>query len=158
MFKCLQFWRAFLISGIMSATIYSLARFGCAKDETGTGLALSSFSTNSEIDEAFALNHGGSTVGFSLYNDRASVEFAGVVAVKTTGLAINLGSVLTSANVTADSLNTTTAQLFTTSVANAGLIVRSGGLTRGNSAFEEGSLGCIYFPLLATNAPSTLAD
>lgn len=142
----------------MSATVYAAARYGVVDDDTATGLHLASFSTNSEVDEAMALNHGGSTIGYSLYNDRATVSCSGVVAVKATGLALNLGSVLTLANITADSLNTTTANLFTTSVANAGLLVKSTNLARTNTGFEEGTIEGVYFPLIATNAPSTLAD
>jgi hypothetical protein len=92
----------------MSATVYAAARYGVVDDDTATGLHLASFSTNSEVDEAFALNHGGSTIGYSMYNDRATVDVSGVVAVKATGLALNLASVLSLANVTADSLNTNT--------------------------------------------------
>lgn len=142
----------------MSATVYAAARYGVVNDNTATGLHLASFSTNSEVDEAFALNHGGSTIGYSMYNDRATVDCSGVVAVKATGLALNLASVLALANVTADSLNTTTGNLFTTSVGNAGLLVKSVSLTRTNTGFEEGSIGGVYFPLVATNSPSTLAD
>lgn len=142
----------------MSATIYATAQFGCAKDETGTGLFVASFSSTPEVDEAFALNHNGSTIGYSQYNDRVSMECSGVVAVKATGLAINLGSVLTSANVTLNSLNTNTANLFTTPSGNAGLIVRTAPLTRTNSGFEEGSIGAIFLPLVATNSPATIAD
>lgn len=142
----------------MSATVYAAARYGVVNDNTATGLHLASFSTNSEVDEAFALNHGGSTIGYSMYNDRATVDCSGVVAVKATGLALNLASVLALANVTADSLNTTTGNLFTTSTGNAGLLVKSVSLTRTNTGFEEGSIGGVYFPLVATNSPSTLAD
>jgi hypothetical protein len=142
----------------MSATVYAAARYGVVNDNTATGLHLASFSTNSEVDEAFALNHGGSTIGYSMYNDRATVDVSGVVAVKATGLALNLGSVLALANVTADSLNTLTTNLFTTSTGNAGLLVKSVNLSRTNTGFEEGSIGGVYFPLVATNSPSTLAD
>lgn len=142
----------------MSATVYASARYGVADDDSASGLHLASFSANSEVDEATALNHGGSVVGFSMYNDRASVECSGVVAVKATGLTVNLASVLTLANTTVDSLNTSTGNLFTSSVANAGLLVKSTSLTRTNTGFEEGNISCVYFPLVATNSPSTLAD
>ena len=142
----------------MSATVYAAARYGVVDDDTATGLHLASFSTNSEVDEAFALNHGGSTIGYSMYNDRATVECSGVVAVKATGLALNVSSVLTLANTTADSLNTSSANLFTTPVANVGLLVKSTSLTRTNTGFEEGNISCVFFPLIATNSPSTLAD
>ena len=79
-------------------------------------------------------------------------------APKATGLALNLASVLALANVTANSLNTLTANLFTTSTGNAGLLVKSVNLSRTNTGFEEGSIGGVYFPLVATNSPSTLAD
>lgn len=142
----------------MSATVYAAARYGVVDDDTASGLHVASFSTSSEADEAFALNHNGSTIGYSMYNDRASVECSGVVAVKATGLAINLASVLSLANVTADSLNTLTANLFTTSTGGAGLLVKSTNLTRTNTGFEEGSISGTYLPLVATGSPSTVAD
>jgi len=142
----------------MSATVYASARYGVVDDDTATGLHLASWTTNSEVDEATALNHGGSVIGVSMYNDRASVECSGVVAVKATGLALNLASVLTLANTTADSLNTNTANLFTTANGNAGLLVRNVSLTRTNTGFEEGSISATFYPLVATNSPTTLAD
>ena len=142
----------------MSATVYASARYGVVDDDTATGLHLASWTTNSEVDEATALNHGGSVIGVSMYNDRASVECSGVVAVKATGLALNLASVLTLANTTADSLNTNTAILFTTANGNAGLLVRNVSLTRTNTGFEEGSISATFYPLVATNSPTTLAD
>lgn len=142
----------------MSATVYAAARYGVVDDDTATGLHVASFTTNSEVDEAFALNHGGSTIGYSMYNDRATVDCSGVVAVKATGLALNLASVLALANVTADSLNTNTGNLFTASVGNAGLLVKSVNLTRTNTGFEEGGIGGVYFPLVATNSSTVLAD
>lgn len=142
----------------MSATVYAAAQYGVIDDDTASGLHLASFSTNSEVDEAMALNHGGSVIGYSMYNDRATVDCNGVVAVKATGLALNLASVLTLANVTANSLNTLTANLFTTSTGNAGLLVKSVNLSRTNTGFEEGSIGGVYFPLIATNSSSVIAD
>jgi len=142
----------------MSATVYASARYGIVDDDTASGLHLASWTTNSEVDEATALNHGGSVIGFSFYNDRATVECSGVVAVKATGLALNLASVLTLANTTADSLNTNTANLFTTATGNAGLVVRNVSLTRTNTGFEEGSISASFYPLVATNSPTTLAD
>ena len=142
----------------MSATVYAAARYGIVDDDTASGLNLGSFSTSSEVDEATAMNHNGSVIGYSLYNDRSTTECSGVVAVKATGLALNLSSALTLANTTADSLNTSTANLFTTPVANAGLIVKSTSLTRTNTGFEEGSISAIFYPLLATNASTTVAD
>jgi len=142
----------------MSATVYASARYGITDDDSATGLHLASWTTNSEVDEATALNHGGSVIGVSYYNDRATVECSGVVAVKATGMALNLASVLTLANTTADSLNTNTANLFTTAVANVGLLVKSASLTRTNTGFEEGSISCAFYPLIATNSPSTIAD
>ena len=142
----------------MSATVYAAAHYGVTDDDTASGLHLGSFSTNSEVDEAFALNHGGSAIGYAVYNDRSTVECSGVVAVKTTGLALNLGSVLALANVTANSLNTLTANLFTTSNGAAGLLVKSTSLTRSNTGFEEGSISGVYFPLIATSSPVVIAD
>ncbi len=142
----------------MSATVYASARYGVTDDDTASGLHLASWSTNSEVDEATAMNHNGSVVGLSYYNDRATDECSGVVAVKATGLALNLASVLTLANTTVDSLNTNTANLFTTATGNAGLLVKSTSLTRTNTGFEEGSISAAFYPLIATNSPSVIAD
>lgn len=142
----------------MSATVYGTARYGTVNDATATGLHLANFSTSSEVEEAMAKNHIGCDVALALYNDGATVDCDGVVTTKTAGVALNLASVLSLSNVTADSLNTTTANLFTTPVANAGLLVKSVNLTRGNSAFEEGSISSLYKPLIATNSPTVLTD
>jgi hypothetical protein len=142
----------------MSATVYAAARYGVVDDDTASGLHVASFTVNSEVDEATAMNHGGSIVGYAMFNDRSTTECSGVVAVKATGLALNLASVLTLANTSADSLNTSTANLFTTPVANAGLLVKSTSLTRTNTGFEEGSISAAFYPLVATNSPSVLAD
>jgi hypothetical protein len=140
----------------MAATVFGAARYGMVDDSTATGIAGASFTSNAAADEATAKNHIGCDASYAIYNDRTEVEFSGVVATKATGLAINLGSVVTLSNVTADSLNTNSANLFSTPVANAGLIVRSANLTRTNTGFEEGSIGAIFNPLIATNSPTTL--
>jgi len=140
----------------MGATVYGASRYGLVDDSLATGLLLGTFSSNSSVEEAFAKNHIGCDVSMALYNDGAEVECGGVVAVKATGLALNLASVLTLLNVSADSLNTNSANLFTTPVANAALVVRTVGLERTNTGFEEGSIGSIYKPLIATNSPTAL--
>lgn len=140
----------------MSATVYGAARYGVTDDTSATGIHLANYSTDSTVEEAMAKNHIGCDVAMSFYNDGAEMSCDGVVAVKATGLAINLASVVTPANVTADSLNTNSANLFTTPVANAGLVVRSTNLSRTNTGFEEGSIGALYKPLIATNSPTVL--
>lgn len=140
----------------MSATVYGTARYGTVDDSSATGLFLGSFSVDATVEEAMAKNHIGCDVSMALYNDGAECSCDGIVAVKATGLALNLASVLTLSNVTADSLNALSANLFTTPVANAGLVVNKVGLQRSNTGFEEGSIGGIYKPLIATNSPSVL--
>lgn len=140
----------------MSATVYGTARYGLVDDSSATGLFLGSFSVDSSVEEAMGKNHIGCDVTWALYNDGSEVACSGVVAVKATGLALNLASVLTLANVSADSLNALSANLFTTPVANAGLVVNKVGLERGNTSFEEGTIGGLYKPLIATNSPSVL--
>lgn len=142
----------------MSATVFAAARYGVVDDDTATGLHVANITYAAEANEAMALNHGGSTVGYSIYDDKTNVDFDGVVAVKATGFALDIADVVTLANTTADSLNLLSGNLFTTSVGNAGLIVKSTNITRTNTGFEEGSASGVYFPLIATNSPTTLAD
>lgn len=140
----------------MSATVYGASRYGLTDDSSASGLHAGNLNVDSSVEEAMAKNHIGCDVSIALYNDGSEGEIDGVVAVKATGLATNLASVLVLANFTADSLDLRSANLFTTPVANAGALVRTANLRRTNTGFEEGSLGFIYKPLIATNSPTVL--
>ena len=67
-----------------------------------------------------------------------------------------LASVLTLANTTANSLTLTTKGIFTTPVANAGIVVVGANLKRANSEFETGDCDAIYHPGVTTNAPVSI--
>lgn len=140
----------------MSATVYAAARYGASAETSATGLHVGTLTFNYTSEQAYAPNHIGCDVGLSVYNDKADVTIDGVVAVKGTGAIGDIASTVSLANTTADSLNLLTDRSPTTSVANASLVVTGGSLTRGNTAFETGSLQAIYNPLIATNSPTVL--
>lgn len=140
----------------MAATVYASARYGASAETSATGLHVGTLTFNYTTEQAYAPNHIGCDVGLSVYNDKADVTIDGVVAVKATGAIGDLAATVTLANTSADSLNLLSDRMFSTPVANASLVITGGSLTRGNTAFETGSLQAIYNPLIATNAPSTL--
>ena len=136
----------------MSATVHGAARFGVTDDSTATGLLVGQMITTYTADTAFMKNHIGCDVGMSLYNDSSEVSCSGVVAVKATGLIPDLASAISLLNSSADTLATNSKNLFTTPVANAGLIVTGATLTRSGSEFETGDVSTMYKPLIAANA------
>ena len=141
----------------MSATVHGASRFGITDDSSATGLLVGQMTTTYTADTAMAKNHIGCDVGISFYNDSAEVSCSGVVAVKATGLVPDLAAAITLANSSADSLATNSKNLFTTPVANAGLMVSGATLTRAGTEFETGDVTSIFKPLIASNAPSTVS-
>ena len=141
----------------MSATVYGASRFGITDDSSATGLLVGQMSTAYSADMAMVKNHIGCDVGISFYNDSSEVSCSGVVAVKATGLIPDLAAAITLANSSADSLATNSKNLFTTPVANAGLMVSAATLTRSGTEFETGDITAIFKPLIATNAPSVVS-
>ena len=141
----------------MSATVHGASRFGITDDSSATGLLVGQMTTTYTADTAMAKNHIGCDVGISFYNHSAEVSCSGVVAVKATGLVPDLAAAITLANSSADSLATNSKTLFTTPVANAGLMVSGATLTRSGTEFETGDITAIYKPLIANNAPSTVS-
>jgi len=136
----------------MAATVFGTPRYGVVKDVTATGLAVGSFTTNLQTEQAFAKNHLGNDIAMSIYNDSAEITLGGVVAVEATGIVPDLAAAVTLAN------GTQSAKLFTTPVSNAGFIVTGANLTRANTEFETGEVSGLYKPLFASNAPVTLTD
>lgn len=141
----------------MSATVFGAARYGVIDDSSATGLKLGSIKYAYSSSEAVAEDHTGSEFAMAQYNDMVEVNFDGVVAVKTAGMGLALADVVVLLNENDDTLGLNDAGLFTTADANAGVVVTSLDLSRGNKEFETGSGTGKYKPLIATNAPSTLS-
>lgn len=141
----------------MSATIYGAARHGLANDATATGLLVGEYSVDYNVEIGYAKNHIGEDVAMSLFNDKSETTCSGVVASKATGFLAQLGDVMAFANITVDSLNTSSQNLRNTPVANAACVITGASLKRSNSDFETGDIKTIYNPLIATNAPVTIS-
>lgn len=141
----------------MAARNFSLAHYGVTNDETATGLYVGKISYGYKADKVDLKNHIGRTVGFSLADDMVDVKCSGAVVSKTAGMTPAIGSVITLANTSANSLTLTTKGLFSTAVANAGIVVIGGTLERSNSEFETGDIDAVYHPGVTTNAPVSVS-
>jgi hypothetical protein len=141
----------------MAATVHGASRFGITADSAATGFLLGDLSYDYGVEISYALNHVGNRVSMAFLNDMTEVTASGVVASKTAGMTIDLGTALTLANATTDSLNLNSQNLFTTPVANAGTVVTGASLKRSNADFETGEIKAIFNPLIAVNAPSTVS-
>jgi hypothetical protein len=140
----------------MSAKVYSTSRYAIIEDDTATGLKLANLTYASSVSETMGEDHLGQEDSLALYNDKTEVSGDGVVAVSATGMDMALADVIALANDTDGSHDLPADKLFTVADANAGTIITSLDLTRGNKAFETGSFNGTFRPLLATNAPTTL--
>ena len=140
----------------MAARNFSAAHYGATDDSSATGLYIGEISYGYKADKNDLKNHIGTTVGFTLADDSVDIKFSGAVVTKTAGMTPALASVLTLANTTANSLTLTTKGIFTTPVANAGIVVVGANLKRANSEFETGDCDAIYHPGVATNSPVSL--
>lgn len=136
----------------MAATVFGTPRYGVIDDTTATGLAVGSYTANLVTEQAFAKNHLGNDIAFSIYNDSSEITLSGVVAVLATGLVPDLADAVALANGLGEN------NLFTTADANAGFIVSSASLTRANTEFETGELTGMFKPLVPTNSPLILED
>ncbi len=141
----------------MSATVFGSARYGVNDDSSATGLFVGNISYAYTAEQAFAKDHTGSDASMSLYNDSTEITISGVVKTKATGLVPDIAAVLTLANSSADSLAADSKNLFSTPVANAGVIVTGATLNRVNTEFENGEISAVYKPMFASNAPSVLS-
>jgi hypothetical protein len=141
----------------MAATVHGASRFGITDDSTATGLLLGDLSYDYSVEITYAMNHVGNKVSMALLNDMTEVTASGVVAVKGTGMIVNLGDALTLVNATTDGLNLNSQNLISTPVANAGTVISGASLKRVNADFENGEVKAIFNPLIATNSPSTVS-
>lgn len=140
----------------MAAKNFSLSQFGAVDDASATGLYVGELSYSYKSDKVDIKNHCGSTVGFTLADDRTDIKCSGVVVTKTAGITPSIASVITLANTAANSLTLTTKSIFSTPVANAGTVVIGAELKRANSEHETGDIECVYHPGVTTNAPVTV--
>ncbi len=140
----------------MAARNFSLAQYGATDDVTATGLYIGKISYGYKADKVDLKNHIACTVGFTLSDDMVDVKLSGAVVSKTTGMVPAIASVITLANTSANSLTLTTKGIFSTPVANAGVVVIGATLERANSEFETGDIDAVYHPGVTTNAPVSL--
>lgn len=140
----------------MAARNFSLAHYGVTNDESATGLYVGKISYGYKADKIDLKNHIGCTVGFTLSDDMVDVKLSGAVVSKTAGMTPAIASVIALANTSANSLTLTTKGIFSTPVANAGIVVVGANLERANSEFETGDIDVVYHPGVVTNAPVSL--
>lgn len=140
----------------MAATVHGASRFGITDDATATGLLLGDLSFDYSVDVVYAKNHIGQNVSMALLNDVTEVSCSGVVAVKATGLTVDLGDAITLANSTVDSLAPLSQNLMATPISGAGTVITGASLKRMNGDFETGDIKCIYNPQISVAAPVTV--
>ena len=140
----------------MAARNFSLAQYGAADDSSATGLYVAKVGYSYKADKVDLKNHIACTVGFSLTDDSVDVKISGAVVSKTAGMTPAIASVISLANTSANSLTLTTKSIFSTPVANAGIVVVGANLERSNSEFETGDIDAVYHPGVTTNAPVSL--
>ena len=138
------------------ATVFSAAQFGIADSSTATGLLAGSVTFTGQADIAEAPDHIGCVVGLAVYNMRKEVSVEGIVKTKGTGIAANIGAVLTLAESTNNSRTKLTEGLNVTADANAALVITGNSLTPQGTGFEGGGVSGVYHPFVATNSPATL--
>jgi hypothetical protein len=134
----------------MSATVFGTSRFGVTDDVTATNLHIASLTYTYATEQVRGKNSGGESVALAIYDPSTEVSASGIVAVKATGLAIDLADVIVLANESADSLSLNDQNMpdGVTAVGSAGTVVTGGSLERSNSDFETGSLTLLYLPLV----------
>ena len=138
------------------ATAFSAAQFGLADDSTATGLLVGSVTYTGNSDTAEAPDHIGCVTGLAVYNMRKDVSCDGIIKTKGSGLAANVGTVLTLANTTSNSRTRLSEDLDLTPDANAAIVVTGSTMTPTATGFEGGGLTGVYHPFVATNAPVSL--
>lgn len=141
----------------MSAKNFSLAQYGAVSDSSSTGLYIGSIAYAYGANKVDLKDHTDSTVGFTLADDKTDVTLSGAVVAKTTGLVPAIGGVIVLANSTANSLTLNSKGLFTTPVANAGVVVTGATMTRTNSDFESGDVTAVFHPGVTTSAPVSVS-
>jgi|14_taG_2_1085336.scaffolds.fasta_scaffold18057_2 hypothetical protein len=142
----------------MSATVFSDSRYGVVDDSAASGMKLADINYNSTSQEAVAENHLGNEDGFAIYGDKTEVSASGVIATKTAGIGLQIANVITFLNASDDSLDLNDDALFTSSDANAGVVITSVDVKRANKSFEMGTMNGVYRPLVATDSPTVITD
>jgi hypothetical protein len=138
------------------ATVFSSAQYGLADCSSATGLLVGTITFTGTADTAEAPDHIGCVVGMAVYNQRKDVSIDGIVKTKGTGLASNVGTVLTIAEATNNSRAKLSEDLDVTPDANAAVIVTGSTLSPTQTGFEGGGITGVYHPFVATNSPATL--
>lgn len=138
------------------ATVFSAAQYGLADCSTATGLLVGTITFTGTSDTAESPDHIGCVVGLAVYNQRKDVSIDGIVKTKGSGLAANVGTVLTIAEATNNSRTKLSEDLDVTADANAAVIVTGTTLTPTQTGFEGGGITGVYHPFLATNSPASL--
>lgn len=140
----------------MSATNFSLAKYGAANDESALGLFVGDLTRSLKVDKVDIKNHVGTVVGFTLADDSQDIKASGVIVTKTVGIVPGLASVVVLADTTAHSLTLNSKGMITTAVVNAGIVVIGAELKRANSEHETGDISMVFHPGVTTNAPVTV--
>lgn len=138
------------------ATVYAAAQYGLADCSTATGLLVGSVTFTGSSDTAESPDHIGCVVGFAVYNMRKEVSCDGIVKTKASGLAGNVGALLSLAEATNNSRTKLSEDLDVTPDANASIIITGSTMTPTQTGFEGGGLSGVYHPFVATNTPASL--
>lgn len=138
------------------ATVFSAAQFGLADCSSATGLLVGSVTFTGQSDTAEAPDHIGCVTGLAVYNQRKEVSIEGIIKTKGSGLASNIGTVLTVAEATNNSRTKLSEDLDLTADANAAVIVTGSTISPTQNGFEGGSITGVYHPFVATNSPASL--
>lgn len=140
----------------MSARNFSAAKYGVTDDSSATGLYVGDITYDYKAKKVDLKDHIDCVVGFTLTDDEVGVKCSGAVITKTAGITPAIASVIALANTTAHSLTLTSKSIFSTPVANAGVVVIGAQLKRMNSGYETGDIDSVFHPGVTTNAPVTV--
>lgn len=138
------------------ATVYSASQYGLAADTTATGIVAASCTFTGSSQTAELPNHIGCTTGLAVYDPKKEVSIDGIIATKGTGLVGNIGAVVVLANTTTNTRTRLQEGLGVTPNANAAIVLTGNSISPKQSGFEEGGATGVYFPGIATNAPTVL--
>lgn len=140
-----------------NATVYSAAQYGLADESSATGLLVARVNYEGSSDVPEAMDHIGCVVGFAVTNQRKTVSCDGVVKTKGSGLAGDIGTLITLANTTLNTRTRNSEGLSVTPEAGSGIVVTGCTLEPTQSGFETGGLSGVFFPFVSASAPVTLS-
>jgi hypothetical protein len=140
-----------------SATVFSNAFYGAAKDETATGLAIASLTYNYNSEQTVQENHTGTRTGMAIFDENLEVSGSGVIVAKGSGMPLEIADGVTLANSTAESRDLLEDHFVATPVSGAGLVITTLTVERSNREFENGSLTAVMSPLIDTSTPTTIS-